>query len=105
MPVLPVEVAVRQPYHGSRHPEVARRIVNLGEPGGILLPVQQFESGPDATRSRSGPGEAATPDRDPCQIPVVDRRRQDLGPILVLLKRWACHLTGQGTGFLNLRSR
>ncbi len=105
MPVLPVEAAIRQPHDGSRYPEVAWRIVNLGEPGGILPPVQQLESGPDAAGSWSGAGEAATTDHDPCQTPAVDRRREDLEPIFVLLKRWACHLTGQGTGFLNLRSR
>jgi len=31
MPVLPVEAAVWQPHDGSRHTEVARGIVNLGD--------------------------------------------------------------------------
>jgi len=73
MPVLPVEAAVRQPHDGSRHPEVARRIVNLGEPGGILLPVQQFES--DRTPQEAGLALA----KQPRQITIHAKHRLLIG--------------------------
>jgi len=86
-PVLRRQAARGKPDAGPRGATLAARPLDMGEPGGLLLRLQQQEGRSHAAGSRHGAGETAPADQHPRQAQAAGGRCPDVGQVSLCLTR------------------